>query len=123
MGAPLTDPFYLSPKSFASNDVLFETICVKQALYVDTIGGGSVTPIADLAALNAKAGFTAGDPTRIEKNLSVDPLFTNAAVGDLSVLNGSPLIDAGESYEGSLPDVLGVTRPQGAAFDIGAYER
>lgn len=51
-------------------------------------------------------------------------LFTNYDAGDLTLKAGAVAVDAGVdlSAEGIAADVLGVGRPQGAAWDIGAYE-
>ena len=59
-------------------------------------------------------------------NVTSDPLFGNAAAGDLSLQAGSPAINAGDpntpqSAVGSL-SYDGSTRIQGGAIDIGAYE-
>lgn len=51
-----------------------------------------------------------------------DPLFVNEAAGDYHLKAGSPAIDAGTSAAGVGYDYDGVTRPQGPAVDIGAYE-
>lgn len=67
-------------------------------------------------------------------NLLTDPLFINAndvdgtdnkfATADdgLSVKSGSPAINAGATVAISA-DITGLARPQGAAYDIGAYEK
>lgn len=55
-------------------------------------------------------------------NIAGDPLFTDAAGSDFSLLAGSPAIDAGTSEGAPDIDILGVTRPQGTGVDIGAYE-
>jgi hypothetical protein len=49
-------------------------------------------------------------------------LFVNEAAFDYHLKSGSPAINAGASAPGVNVDLDGVTRPQGAAFDIGAYE-
>ncbi|MDD5673480.1 MAG: choice-of-anchor Q domain-containing protein [Chitinivibrionales bacterium] len=51
-----------------------------------------------------------------------NPLFVNAAGGDFHLRAGSPLIDAGSSAGAPAMDFDGLARPQGAGFDIGAYE-
>lgn len=63
------------------------------------------------------------DATRIVAN----PLFANAAASDLSLLAGSPALNVATA---TLPysltvnnDFILTTRPQGAARDIGAFER
>jgi len=48
-----------------------------------------------------------------------DPLFVGG--DDFRLRTGSPCIDAGADT-GVYTDIVGVTRPQGAGFDIGAYE-
>ena len=50
-----------------------------------------------------------------------DPLFVNAALGNYHLAAGSPAIDAGANT-GVGVDLDGAIRPQGAAYDIGAYE-
>ena len=52
-----------------------------------------------------------------------DQLFVDAAGNDYQLSATSPAIDTGETRADVPTDILGVTRPQGAGFDIGAYER
>lgn len=50
-------------------------------------------------------------------------IVNNASGGDLTlVADTSPAIDAGFSSPEITDDLLGTARPQGSAFDIGAYE-
>jgi hypothetical protein len=48
--------------------------------------------------------------------------FVNAAAHDYRLAPGSPAIDAGISISSVGKDRLGVPRPQGAYWDVGAYE-
>jgi len=52
----------------------------------------------------------------------VDPRFVNAAAKDFRLLPDSPLVDAGVALEDVPRDLIGVARPQGSGYDIGAYE-
>lgn len=47
---------------------------------------------------------------------------STAASVDLRLKSGSPLIDAGASLTGVTDDAIGTSRPQGSAWDIGAWE-
>jgi hypothetical protein len=49
-------------------------------------------------------------------------LFASPDTGDLSLRAGSPAIDVGDANGAPATDVLGTLRPQGAGFDLGAYE-
>jgi hypothetical protein len=51
-----------------------------------------------------------------------DPLFVNPAARDFHLQAGSPAIDKGIPVSGLLQDPDGVSRPQGAGWDVGAYE-
>jgi hypothetical protein len=55
-------------------------------------------------------------------NSTADPAFVNAAAGDLHLLAGSPAIDQGAAIAIVTTDFDSVSRPQGAAYDIGAFE-
>lgn len=64
-----------------------------------------------------------GTGTTQQANSTSDPLYVNAAQGDYHLQAGSPALDAGVAVAGVTTDKDGVTRPQGSAPDIGAYER
>ncbi|RZN48501.1 hypothetical protein EF808_02660 [archaeon] len=59
-------------------------------------------------------------------NIYVDPLFVDAPA-DVSLSADSPCIDtgtntSGPAFGGVTDDILGIARPQGTAYDMGAYE-
>ena len=61
----------------------------------------------------------------MSNNLTSDPLFINPSSSDFRLQSGSPAIDRGfnVSSEGVTFDYTGISvRPQGSAYDIGAYE-
>lgn len=55
-------------------------------------------------------------------DFTAEPQFIDPASGDYRLKPGSPGIDAGATIEEIKTDLLGTPRPQGAAYDIGAYE-
>lgn len=52
------------------------------------------------------------------------PMFVDAANGDFHLVPNSAAINAGADLSAEIPavDFDGITRPQGSAWDIGAYE-
>ena len=62
--------------------------------------------------------------TTVQSNnlVDVNPLFVNAATFDFHLLAGSPAINAGTTLSDVPTAFDGTTRPQGAAYDIGAFE-
>jgi hypothetical protein len=52
-----------------------------------------------------------------------DALFVDAAGNDYQLSPTSPALDTGETRDDVPDDIVGVARPQGPGFDIGAYER
>jgi hypothetical protein len=86
-------------------------------------------PILDYMAKCESGEFT--DCMTIRNNLMVDDWKTvmkdgmwNEALADswdVTLVPDSPAIDAG-MVSGATADIVGVSRPQGSAFDIGAYE-
>jgi len=51
-----------------------------------------------------------------------DPLFVDAVNGNLNISSNSPAIDRGYTVPSFSDDLLSMSRPQGSAWDIGAYE-
>jgi parallel beta-helix repeat protein len=51
-----------------------------------------------------------------------NPLFVNAAANNFQLQTTSPAINAGTSLSTVTTDFAGVSRPQGSAYDEGAYE-
>ncbi len=49
--------------------------------------------------------------------------FTDAVNGDWTLATASPAIDAGTTIAAITNDLVGTTRPQGTAYDMGAYEK
>lgn len=66
--------------------------------------------------------------TGLDANSVVAPLptalFANPGAGDYSLMPGSVAVDAGTSVVSGFvtDDIDGIARPQGAAYDVGAYE-
>jgi hypothetical protein len=73
--------------------------------YRNCWNGNGVSPAWDTTAIN------------------YDPDFVGAGVFNLQLQNGSPCMEVGKNVSTVVVrDLLGVLRPQGLAFDIGAYE-
>jgi hypothetical protein len=100
-------------------------------IWNNTIGSG--VPTAFQPADSTSAGLDVRNllvlgPLPVEaaavSNLAVTAsTFTNVGTHDYSLAPGSPAIDAGVTISGVSTDRAGVTRPRGAAFDVGAFER
>jgi uncharacterized protein (TIGR02217 family) len=52
-----------------------------------------------------------------------DPLFSDISNHDFTLQAASPALNVGATLAEVLTDIIGTARPQGAAYDIGAYER
>lgn len=79
----------------------------------------------NIAWLNGYGDWSvaAGSAATADHNLwGTDPKFVNAAAGDFHLRAGSPAIDTGSAAGAPSVDLAGTSRPQGAGFDIGAFE-
>lgn len=102
------------------------SVLVKNNVVV-TSGGGSTNGIsAPTHSYNISHGFVnpwgAGGVAGTG-DLTSDPLFVDPGGGDFQLLKPSPAVDSATSLAASFTvDILGVTRPQGSAWDRGCYE-
>jgi hypothetical protein len=55
-------------------------------------------------------------------NINTDPLFVDALTADYRLQGISPCISAATSVGAPADDLVGTLRPQGVAFDMGAFE-
>ncbi len=86
------------------------------------VGGGSVTIDDNSTDSSSMATGTTG-LTLSSNLLSTNPSFVNAPF-NFHLATGSPDINAGASLGSLNPfDYAGTSRPQGAGYDIGAYEQ
>ncbi len=109
---------YTSP---ANNGVYNNTIYgnTEQGIFVQQGNGAIVRN--NIVYKNASDIQNTGSSTTLSNNFTADPRFVNAP-SDFSLQQGSPAIDAGASISVVGTDVRGMSRPQGSAMDIGAYE-
>lgn len=81
--------------------------------------------IGNISFANAQGNYyNIGTGTVHTTNLDTgtDPLFTNPGASDYTLQGGSPAINAGTTEVLVPVDYAGVSRPQGPAYCIGAYE-
>jgi hypothetical protein len=80
----------------------------------------------DLSAITGAANVlfagAAAAPAGLTGTVTSDPMLAAPSTHDFHLLAGSPAIDRGIATSAAT-DYDGVPRPQGFAFDIGAYER
>ena len=95
------------------------------AVRIKWAGGGSVYSLS---------GFQAAFPGQGQNSVNADPLFVGPASEDFQLQAGSPAVDKGTpdlvyaAFRGLYgidiaEDLARTPRPQGSAWDLGAYER
>jgi hypothetical protein len=89
------------PRFFKAASSNAQGLDVRNVLYL----GSSTTMPGGLGNMQATAGF-----------------FVKASAHDYRLAPGSPAVDGGVAVTSVTKDRLGVSRPQGAYWDVGAYE-
>jgi hypothetical protein len=86
---------------------------------------GRDTAIINNILFQNKGGSVSDNGVRTVQshNSTGDPGFENASTGDFRLRVGSAAIDAGVALSEVSTDLQGTPRPQGARYDIGAFER
>ncbi|KKQ31192.1 MAG: hypothetical protein US47_C0001G0426 [Candidatus Moranbacteria bacterium GW2011_GWE1_37_24] len=67
-------------------------------------------------------GSVGAIPSWSTNNIIINPLFTSPSTNDFTLQSTSPAINAGTTLASVPNDFLGVSRPQGISYDIGAFE-
>jgi len=115
--------------------ILTGSLASNTRVYNNTVYGGSQTGIYvepgatgtdvrnNIAYGNASTQILGlGVGTVLTNNLITNPRFVNPTAFDFNLQSGSPAIDAGVTLGPVQVDFKSTPRPQGAAYDIGAYE-
>jgi Ca2+-binding RTX toxin-like protein len=79
-----------------------------------TVNGGSVLTLSQWRTQTGQDAYSVV--------ATPEQLFVNAAANDYHLAATSPVVDAGTSTQAPSTDRDGAARPQGAGFDIGAFE-
>jgi parallel beta-helix repeat protein len=128
----------------AYNNILYSNAChgisaqsgaTNAMIYNNTVYGGAQRGIQiqstatstdvrnNIAYKNATGEIAdTGTGTILANNLTVDPRFRNPAAFDFNLQSSSSAIDAGATLKLVTTDIKKTSRPQGATYDIGAYE-
>jgi parallel beta-helix repeat protein len=124
---------YHATQTVVANNTIYGQTAT--GLYVGAASGTDNTQTAltnNIVYGNGTMILDAGSGTTFTTNLcdttgtgcasAGNPLFVNSSTGDFHLQAGSPAIDQGTTLATVTTDYAGVTRPQGSAYDIGAYE-
>lgn len=102
------------------NNIIMDT--KDKDFYVDQ--GVDPTYYSNNLWYNGGDGSPAGPPSWDTNPITSDPLFINPSLNNFQLQSASPAINAGTSSVSSIisKDFLGISRPQGSGYDIGAFE-
>jgi parallel beta-helix repeat protein len=111
----------------ASNTQIFNNTVYSNVAYAIQVHNSANTVIRNnITWLNggAQPVTDAGSATYSQDhNITTDPLFVNPATGDFRLSStNSPAYDGGVTISVVTSDKVGITRPQGTGYDVGAFE-
>jgi hypothetical protein len=106
---------------------------IKNNIFWNSVGGKTIEAAGFSGSITVAHNLTRGDAMHdqgstpsgmsLSNNLvNTNPLLVSL-LGNFRVQIGSPAINAGETLPSVTVDHEGTSRPQGGAYDIGAYER
>jgi hypothetical protein len=115
----------ISVFSSSNSEVYNNTVSGNDPIGLDVTSYASGAIVRNNISYANGAGDYAGNGSgvTVSNNLfGVDPKFVNAAARDFQLQSGSPALDAAVALSAVTSDVNGTARPQGQAYDIGAFE-
>jgi hypothetical protein len=99
-----------------ANNTIYNLFNASGYAILDQVGGSTIN---NNIAYQAALGISGGTQSY---NLLTNPSFVDAASANFHLQSGSAAIDKGLTMPSVKVDYEGAPRPQGAAYDIGAYE-
>jgi hypothetical protein len=103
----LNNTVYRNGTGFFQYDGRVQTVLRNNILFQNTVNVADGSSSSTIASHNL---------------IGVDPVFVDPGSGNFRLQSGSPAIDAGAAVSEVADDFTGLSRPQGGAIDIGAYE-
>lgn len=88
----------------------------------DIVPNGATTNFSNCNFYNIEGDMPPGFVTSAINCISADPHFKNVSVNDFHLLSSSPCINSGKTLDFVKTDYDSISRPQGTAYDMGAYE-
>ena len=111
--------------NFGAVSALYGDVYMRNSIIRNTTdgsaGSGSARDIYFVAGINLNYGVQ-GSASLSGTNSTSNPQFTDIANDDYTLQSGSPAIDVASSTYAPSDDINDLTRPQGQADDLGAYE-
>lgn len=104
-----------------NNTVYNNTVYKNQATGLYCYEGENTVVKNNISYLSGRENIFSGC-AQSSNNLTTDPKFVNAGAGDFGLQSTSPAIDKGVTLAEVPTDYTGKARPEGAAYDIGAFE-
>ena len=89
---------------------------------ITTVGSTNARVRNNISFSNGTNTDFSGTGTVASNNLTSNPSFVDATKGNFALQAGSGAIGAGVTLSEVPYDFDGISRPQGSAYDIGAYE-
>jgi parallel beta-helix repeat protein len=119
-----SNPHGISVNHRALNSKVYNNVIFGNGHNGIDVGSGSTGALLknNIVYKNGADIYNVGYATGLANNLTRDPKFVDPAAGNFSLQATSPAIDAGITLIEVRDDFNGVPRPQGTAYDIGAYE-
>ncbi|MBK8051349.1 MAG: hypothetical protein IPK16_32170 [Anaerolineales bacterium] len=112
-GAVLTNTIFWGNTATGGSQIYNENNLTGATINYSIVQGGN----SGIAGATGLTAFSSGTG-----NLNADPLFVNAANGDLNIPWGSPAINTGTNTDAPGTDFRSLARPALVTTDIGAYE-
>ena len=111
--------------NYGAVSALYGTVNMRNSIIRNTTdgsaGSGSARDIYFVTGINLNYGVQ-GSATLSGTNSTSNPQFTDIANDDYTLQSGSPAIDVASSTYAPSDDMNDLTKPQGQADDLGAYE-